>query len=135
MEAIHSRSGRRLRRWDKWPLAIGKLTLVTSRGLTIDEPIEVGTDNDLCNHFTSPQHSRRIDRKLTQARELRCFGLVDVKYVPTSEKTADMMGVPQGTRGAPASSHVPRASDIGQLSTRTASFWTEANEWCGAAAT
>ena len=65
-----------------------------SLGLKIDGRIEVGTDNkgayDLCHRFTSAQNSRHIDRKLYKMRELRGAGLVDVKYVPTDENTADI---------------------------------------------
>ena len=68
--------------------------VLKSLGHSIDGPISVGTDNkgayDLCHRYTSAQHSRHIDRKLYQMREMRGAGTVTVRYVPTNDNTADM---------------------------------------------
>ena len=68
--------------------------VLDSHGYVIDGPISVGTDNkgayDLCHRYTSAQHSRHIDRKLYKMREMRGKGLVNVRYVPTDDNTADI---------------------------------------------
>ena len=63
-------------------------------GYEITGPVSVETDNkgayDLCHRFTSAQHTRHIDRKLFKMRELRGARMVDVKFVPTDDNSADM---------------------------------------------
>ena len=68
--------------------------VLTSLGYEVKDPVEVGTDNtgayNLCHRFGAAQHSRHIDRKLYQMRELRGAGIVTIKYVPTDDNTADL---------------------------------------------
>ena len=63
-------------------------------GYDISGPVSVETDNkgayDLCHRYSSAQHTRHIDRKLFKMRELRGARLVDVKFVPTDDNSADM---------------------------------------------
>ena len=70
------------------------ISLLEFLGYVCSVDIVVETDNkgayDLCHRYTSAQHSRHIERKLFKMREMRGAGLVQVRYVPTGENTADL---------------------------------------------